>query len=108
MPWTKRFSSAAASATASIASLATTLGATAGEFSSTATFHQEKIQKYADGQIFDVITNGVGLMPGYRWPIPPADRWAIIGYVRQLQRDRQARNATAPAPASPPAPASNR
>ena len=36
----------------------------------TATFHQEKILKYADGQIFDVITNGVGLMPSYRWPIP--------------------------------------
>ena len=69
-------------------------------------------------QIFDVITNGQGLMSGYRWPIPPADRWAIVSYVRQLQRDRQARAAalgvsasapaTAPAspaaaPASPPA-----
>ena len=72
----------------------------------TATFHQEKILKYADGQIFDVITNGVGLMPGYRWPIPPADRWAIVAHVRGLQRERQARNASAPAPASPPAPAS--
>ena len=37
----------------------------------TATFHQEKILKYPDGQIFDVITNGQGLMPSYRWPIPP-------------------------------------
>ena len=35
----------------------------------TATFHQEKILKYSDGQIFDVITNGVGLMPAYRWPV---------------------------------------
>jgi mono/diheme cytochrome c family protein len=70
----------------------------------TATFHQEKILKYADGQIFDVITNGVGLMPGYRWPIPPADRWAIVAHVRELQRERQARSASAPA--SPPAPAS--
>ena len=50
----------------------------------TATFHQEKILKYPDGQIFDVITNGQGLMPGYRWPIPPADRWAIVAYVREL------------------------
>jgi mono/diheme cytochrome c family protein len=65
----------------------------------TATFHQEKILKYPDGQIFDVITNGMGLMPSYRWPIPPADRWAIIAYVRQLQRDRLARAAAAPAPA---------
>jgi mono/diheme cytochrome c family protein len=71
----------------------------------TATFHQEKILKYADGQIFDVITNGVGLMQGYRWPIPPADRWAIVAHVRGLQRERQARNVSAPAPATPPAPA---
>jgi mono/diheme cytochrome c family protein len=74
----------------------------------TATFHQEKIQKYPDGQLFDVITNGVGLMPAYRWPIPPADRWAIIAHVRELQRERQARNASAAAPTSPPAPAGNR
>ena len=56
----------------------------------TASFHQEKILKYSDGQIFDVITNGFGLMAGYRWPIPPADRWAIVAYVRDLQRKRAA------------------
>ena len=69
----------------------------------TASFHDEKILKYPDGQIFDVITNGVGLMAAYRWPIPPADRWAIIAYLRELQRERQARNASAPAPTPPPA-----
>jgi mono/diheme cytochrome c family protein len=62
----------------------------------TATFHQDKVLKYADGQIFDVITNGTGLMAGYRWPIPPADRWAIVAYVRALQRERQARAEAAP------------
>jgi mono/diheme cytochrome c family protein len=56
----------------------------------TASFHQEKIQNYPDGQIFDVITNGFGLMAGYKWPIPPADRWAIVAYVRELQRTRAA------------------
>jgi mono/diheme cytochrome c family protein len=61
----------------------------------TATFHQDKVLKYPDGQIFDVITNGMGLMSGYRWPIPPADRWAIVAYVRALQRDRLARAASA-------------
>jgi mono/diheme cytochrome c family protein len=68
----------------------------------TGNFHDEKILKYPDGQLFDVITNGVGLMPAYRWPIPPADRWAIIAYVRVLQRERQARaaSASASAPAS--------
>ena len=59
----------------------------------TATFHQEKILKYPDGQIFDIMTNGQGLMPSYRWPIPPADRWAIIAYIRELQRKRSASDA---------------
>jgi mono/diheme cytochrome c family protein len=67
----------------------------------TASFHQEKILNYTDGQIFDVITNGTGLMAGYRWPIPPADRWAIVAYVRDLQRKRSASaNATADKQAS--------
>jgi mono/diheme cytochrome c family protein len=61
----------------------------------TASFHQEKVLKYSDGQIFDVITNGAGLMAGYRWPIPPADRWAIVAYVRELQRQQAARKPAA-------------
>ena len=56
----------------------------------TASFHQEKILKYPDGQIFDIMTNGMGLMPSYRWPIPPSDRWAIIAYIRELERKRPA------------------
>jgi len=67
----------------------------------TASFHQDKIRKYPDGQIFDVITNGPGLMAGYRWPIPPADRWAITAYVRELERKRLASAAGAPAPPPP-------
>ena len=73
----------------------------------TASFHQEKILKYPDGQVFDVITNGQGLMPGYRWPIQAADRWAIIAYVRDLERKRlaSAPPASADAPAAAQAPA---
>jgi len=56
----------------------------------TATYHQDKILNYPDGQIFDVITNGSGLMPSYRWPLAPADRWAVIAYVRTLQQKRGA------------------
>jgi hypothetical protein len=62
----------------------------------TASLHQEKVLNYADGEIFDVITNGRGLMSAYRWPIPPRDRWAIIAYVRQLERERLARATGAP------------
>jgi mono/diheme cytochrome c family protein len=67
----------------------------------TASFFQEKLLNYPDGQIFDVITNGTGLMSGYRWPITPADRWAIVAYVRELQRKRPA--GTTPASATPAA-----
>jgi len=56
----------------------------------TASIHQEKILKYPDGQIFDVITNGTGLMAEYRWPITPVDRWAIAACARELERKRLA------------------
>ncbi|MGE3508225.1 MAG: cytochrome c [Vicinamibacterales bacterium] len=62
----------------------------------TGNFHSEKILAYTNGEVFDIISNGRGLMPGYRWPIPPQDRWAIVAYVRELQRQRQARTANAP------------
>jgi mono/diheme cytochrome c family protein len=61
----------------------------------TASFHDEKIVKYPDGQIFDIMTNGMGLMPAYRWPIPTSDRWAIIAYIRELERKRLATSALA-------------
>ena len=68
----------------------------------TASFHQMKVLNSPDGHIFDVITNGRGLMAGYRWPIPPADRWAIVAYVRELERKRLARDAGEPAAGSTP------
>jgi mono/diheme cytochrome c family protein len=54
----------------------------------TSSFHLEKIRAYPDGQMFDIMTNGSGLMPSYKWPIPPADRWAIIAHIRELERER--------------------
>ena len=65
----------------------------------TASLHDGRVLTYPDGRIFDVITNGTGLMAGYRWPIPPADRWAIVAYVRDLERKRLAGAAGAPASA---------
>jgi mono/diheme cytochrome c family protein len=38
-----------------------------------------------DGAIFDVITNGKGLMGGYGGNITVRDRWAIVAYIRALQ-----------------------
>jgi mono/diheme cytochrome c family protein len=54
------------------------------------TFHSDRIREMPDGGIFDVITNGVRNMPGYRHQINPKDRWAIVMYTRALQRSRNA------------------
>jgi mono/diheme cytochrome c family protein len=40
--------------------------------------------RYGPGGIFRVITEGFGLMPNYRNELPPADRWAVVAYVRAL------------------------
>ncbi|MCL5269393.1 MAG: cytochrome c [bacterium] len=61
------------------------------------TYHQDRIRYMADGQIFDTITHGVRTMPAYRYQIPEADRWAIIAYVRALQRSQHATLADVPA-----------
>jgi mono/diheme cytochrome c family protein len=53
----------------------------------TTSLHLERVRESADGTLFDVVTNGVGLMPGYRYPISARDRWAIIAYVRQMQAE---------------------
>lgn len=57
-----------------------------------ASYHDARIIAMADGQIFDIITNGVNNrnMPSYRHQIPVADRWAIVGYIRALQRSQNA------------------
>lgn len=42
-------------------------------------------ETYPDGRLFEVITNGKGLMSGYGYNIPVRDRWAIIAYIHTLQ-----------------------
>lgn len=48
-------------------------------------FTLERLRNAPAGHYFDVITNGFGAMPSYASRIEPADRWAIIAYVRALQ-----------------------
>ncbi|HVR96531.1 MAG TPA: cytochrome c [Thermoanaerobaculia bacterium] len=71
----------------------------------TPSFHSDRLRQMPDGQIFDTITNGLGLMPSYRYPIPVADRWAIIVHLRALQAHRLERSGGTMPPqvASPPA-----
>jgi hypothetical protein len=49
-----------------------------------------RLRQVPNGYLYDVITNGFGGMLNYSAQIPPADRWAIIAYVRALQLSRNA------------------
>ena len=66
----------------------------------------------SDGEIFNTITNGKNTMMPYGPNIVVSDRWAIIAYLRALQRSQHATIADVPEdqraemdkPASPPPP----
>ena len=48
----------------------------------------KKIPQQSDGEIFNTISNGKGLMQGSAPNVGIHDRWAIVAYVRALQRSR--------------------
>jgi cytochrome c553 len=52
----------------------------------TPTYHDDRLRKMAEGEIFNTITNGKGQMNPYGDKLAPEDRWAVIAYVRALQR----------------------
>ena len=54
------------------------------------TLQDERIRQMADGEIFNTITNGKNTMMAYGPNITVADRWAIIAYLRALQRSQNA------------------
>jgi len=60
-------------------------------------YSDERIRNTTVGHIFDVITNGFGAMPDYEAQVPPADRWAIVAYVKALQLSAYAPLETVPA-----------
>jgi mono/diheme cytochrome c family protein len=60
----------------------------------TANLLEKRLRDMPDGTIFDTITNGKGLMPAYRYPVRPRDRWAIIAYVRSLEKAEAEREAS--------------
>jgi mono/diheme cytochrome c family protein len=53
-------------------------------------FHIERLEKAPVGYIFNVITEGFGIMPDYASQIPPRDRWCIVAYIRALQLSQHA------------------
>lgn len=61
-------------------------GSVVPKFPRPPSLQSEKVRKWEDGMIYHEITMGMGLMPSYASQIVPADRWAVVHYVRVLQR----------------------
>ena len=60
-------------------------------------YHIDRLRQAPVGYFFDVISNGFGAMPDYATEIQPVDRWAIVAYIRVLQRSQMATLADVPA-----------
>ncbi|MDP4197215.1 MAG: DUF3341 domain-containing protein [Bacteroidota bacterium] len=62
-----------------------------GQFPNPPSLHSEKVRNYQDGDIYHIITEGQNTMPSYAKQITREERWAIILYLRALQRSQNAK-----------------
>lgn len=61
-----------------------------GTWTPPSSFHTDLVRGRPVGHLFNTITNGVRHMPPYAAQVPVGDRWAIVAYVRALQRSQHA------------------
>lgn len=57
--------------------------------SATPSYHTDRIRQQPEGMIFETITQGRNLMGPYGNKLRVRERWAVVAYVRALQRARQ-------------------
>jgi mono/diheme cytochrome c family protein len=62
------------------------VGATATGWVAPSNITQKSFATQPHGQLFNTITHGIRSMPGYATQIKESDRWAIVFYLRALQR----------------------
>jgi cytochrome c553 len=60
-------------------------------------YHQARLRDMADGEIYNTIAHGKNTMMPYGDKITREDRWAIVAYVRALQRAQNATKSDVPA-----------
>lgn len=53
-------------------------------------YHIDRLRAATDRHLYDVITHGYGIMYPYADRVEPADRWAIVAYIRALQLSQHA------------------
>ena len=58
--------------------------------------HNLRLQASPLGHFFSVISNGYGAMPDYAAQLTPADRWAVVAYIKALQLSQNAQQADVP------------
>lgn len=61
-----------------------------GTWTPPTSLHTDLVRQRQDGHLFNTITNGIRNMPAYGPQIPVEDRWAVVAYVRALQRSQNA------------------
>src|ERR1700675_3926265 len=66
-------------------------------------FQLDRLRKAPIGYLFDVDTNGFGVMPDYAAQVSPRDRWCIAAYIRALQLSQNAGASDVPAGQNVPA-----
>ncbi len=54
-------------------------------------YHSDDMRQQPVGKIYNTIANGVRTMPAYGKQISVLDRWAIVAYVKALQRSQDAK-----------------
>lgn len=62
----------------------------------TPSYHIDRIREQPDGMIFETITQGRNLMGAYGNKMRAEERWAVVAYVRTLQRAQQGTLADVP------------
>jgi mono/diheme cytochrome c family protein len=57
----------------------------------TPTYHDDRLRTMPDGEIFNTITHGKNTMFSYADKLSSDERWAVVAYVRALQRAHNAK-----------------
>lgn len=60
-------------------------------------YYSDALRNAPSQHFYDVITHGYGVMFPYAERVQPADRWAIVAYIRALQASASATAAEVPA-----------
>ena len=61
-----------------------------GQFPTGPSLVTNRIINFPDGMIYHIITNGQNIMPAYVHQVMRNERWAIVDYIRVLQRSQNA------------------